>query len=1143
MRQNIGGYAHDIMVFHGDLVRIYEQTADEDTLSDLSTMFSSGDSVDAASSTGIEEISDGLTDECVFFQTQDISTPLRMWETDEVEEDLDSLVRQNWVSQRRARQILARTDFHGYPRLSAEVRAFERARGSWPDFIFVGPGMRGASPWRMSLDADFEMQSNSFVVRSREFLLPMIQHQLARIALVWPIPTPDEQEGADDIVLLVGSWNSNDECLLYATIWTWFQGNTYESAHLTISCYTTRQQILEALGLGPICESVAFTCLLQHQMIEMPHYVHWRGFQGMHLHVELHDRYRGEPLCDPHAFDHVAFMQGAIKKGQIKASVALLPGETWRWPIPYPPSSQYIRTGDIIRSQLRSILAGEHRGNICVSIGLGDPDQTANSVFFQKDLNDDSWTDAFAAVLSFFQIGEPVHFVVVAAQPPDDCYTLILAKRLYQRQQHYFFLVDFYGGSAQSQPERQVVTCPAPCLTHFVLRLYGVGADDGFSVYSYTPRERRRYMPEEKITDPTGTYLVVMPTDEDRLCLRSQENLLEDVTSLLSIQSTIREPVWLDPFVQLPPPGNPTWWFSKDFAKLDEIHQVGDHELVFDAPEIVDETARPWDKRRNDWNSDPGQKVTIRLADSLTPTHWCDIELPGAKKLLDSICAKHQPPLVPWNNIRRYLDEQHYRRFDELIMLQPDEYQEIKHIHIYTDGSFFREKSPQAGWAFAVFAESMEDTICLAVDFGVTETEPLQNGWVGAQQADSKAGEATALIRALEWALQYADLCFEAMDFHFDSQSVGYGADGFYGVDAEDVPMKIARCLTLTLRQCMKGHVGMNYVKAHAGHFHNDLVDAIARMAATEQMVHDEDDRPDYFSTATGQRAVVESLWLCAMPATSARATVYPTVRNFHIRLDMPGNETACQDGLPSALLSKKEEADTQWKSIRLNAVTYNVQSLGPRAGQGRTAYLREQLQSHGIEVAFLQETRTKHSSMTLSQSHIRLSSAAVNGQGGVEIWLLRHRNGSDSELFPKQEIKVLFSHPEVMLARVVYKSLHWLICTAHAPHSGHQPQVIHAFWKMLSTEMLKWIPKYPNFLIGIDANAHFAVGDDVAVGSYGLEDKENLSAQHFKDFLHQIGAYLPSTFQWIHEGTTTTWVSNVNGQEARCDYIVCPQQ
>lgn len=590
-----------------------------------------------------------------------------------------------------------------------------------------------------------------------------------------------------------------------------------------------------------------------------------------------------------------------------------------------------------------------------------------------------------------------------------------------------------------------------------------------------------------------------------------------------------------DSFAQLPPPGNPVWWLATDMEAMDDWRAVGRHDIVLDArqqPVRIDIDAA---LRSNEPGDKPlSRKNVISLQKALQMPIWCEIQLPGIDTLRRVLQTPIVYPPVPWNDIRRYVGQEQLDMFDEMIQITPDEFDEVKAVNIYTDGSYFGQYDHLAGWAFAAVAD-VGDPICLAIDFGIVSLEPLEKGWIGATRSDARAGEATALVRALEWALAHRQ--FQEVNFCFDAQSVGFGADGIYGFSLQELPLRIARALTLALRQQEGVEVTMNYVKAHSGIFYNELVDAMAKLAAKEQRNFIDEDRPDYCATATGPRSILDSLWLYMGNQSEA----YPSISNGKLVLPEYGQDSGLEGRLPPAVLPDPTPHTTDIKTVKLSAITYNVQSLGARAGPGQTQYIREQLAHGGYEIAFLQETRTKHSNMVVSDSHIRLCSEARNGKGGTEIWLLRHHGASTKELFPKQSIQVLYSDSEIIIAQVIYMSMACLLCSAHAPHSGHSAKVIEDFWDKLTVELLPLSKRHANVLIGIDANAHFASGNGQAVGDHGLEEQENLSGRCFKDFLHKIDGFLPSTYAWIHEGETTTWVSNVNGHRARCDYSVCP--
>ena len=169
------------------------------------------------------------------------------------------------------------------------------------------------------------------------------------------------------------------------------------------------------------------------------------------------------------------------------------------------------------------------------------------------------------------------------------------------------------------------------------------------------------------------------------------------------------------------------------------------------------------------------------------------------------------------------------------------------------------------------------------------------------------------------------------------------------------------------------------------------------------------------------------------------------------------------------------------------------------------------------------------------------MSAAAENGKGGSEIWLLRNRQSDGRQIFAKEHIRVLHASSEVLVVRALFHSIPLLLFSAHAPHSGSPPDKIRAFWDDLIAVLNQWVPTSTYLIGGIDANGHFEVASLPHVGSHGLEEKGNLSGECLLKLLRKFDAMLPSTFEEIHSGTTTTWTSNVSGAQARCDYLLVP--
>ena len=55
------------------------------------------------------------------------------------------------------------------------------------------------------------------------------------------------------------------------------------------------------------------------------------------------------------------------------------------------------------------------------------------------------------------------------------------------------------------------------------------------------------------------------------------------------------------------------------------------------------------------------------------------------------------------------------------------------------------------------------------------------------------------------------------------------------------------------------------------------------------------------------------------------------------------------------------------------------------------------------------------------------------------------------------------------------------------------------------------------------------------------LKTKRMWEPDVFLTFLQKCDAFLPTTYDWMHTGDTSTWTSNANGQTARCDYFFLP--
>ena len=173
-------------------------------------------------------------------------------------------------------------------------------------------------------------------------------------------------------------------------------------------------------------------------------------------------------------------------------------------------------------------------------------------------------------------------------------------------------------------------------------------------------------------------------------------------------------------------------------------------------------------------------------------------------------------------------------------------------------------------------------------------------------------------------------------------------------------------------------------------------------------------------------------------------------VRHTRSHVGDPGNEIA--DALAKRTCKGKGAIDCA--SISEVAAAARCQTLYPQdearaedaqagAFVGRARFLREQLESQGMVVAALQETRARHSETYVSATHVRFTSAKFgDGTCGVELWFAREcpfawtAQGQPLYFHPSDFLVVHWS-PRLLAVRFTRSTLRILFVCLHAPHSA----------------------------------------------------------------------------------------------------------
>lgn len=194
----------------------------------------------------------------------------------------------------------------------------------------------------------------------------------------------------------------------------------------------------------------------------------------------------------------------------------------------------------------------------------------------------------------------------------------------------------------------------------------------------------------------------------------------------------------------LPPPGNPedkVFWFTKNLDSMDQLIPCSDYSLVVDFPR--------YKVLLSDLLDVPS--VSSEKSDEKAPVRNAHVfPLPDFRSLISSLFAAKMHIAIDWNFVSERLAPELRDALADLILDEPES---VCSVSIYTDGSFAAtQDEKKSGWSFLAIATSEQEDFVLGYDWGVVETDPLAEGWTTTNKADSKAAEATAIFRALEWA-------------------------------------------------------------------------------------------------------------------------------------------------------------------------------------------------------------------------------------------------------------------------------------------------------------------------------------------------------------------------------------------------------
>ena len=461
--------------------------------------------------------------------------------------------------------------------------------------------------------------------------------------------------------------------------------------------------------------------------------------------------------------------------------------------------------------------------------------------------------------------------------------------------------------------------------------------------------------------------------------------------------------------------------------------------------------------------------------------------------------------------------------------------------HIYTDGSFSK-KTPDHGGCGII--------LCVR-----TEGGPLCAGSMSRTclpTAKSHSAESVAMLWATLVAIQISDhhqQAFPGIPFHlefgFDADVTGQQAAGHWTSYKHPDLQRMSRDFIYVLQHrhgC--NALQWTHIKAHQGHFWNEMADLLAKHAVNHPgMVQSSDllysflECPDLLQSFD---------WVWAMGPMSERQPHLPHLFGDHIYHFRQVAEEATPFPCHFGIAHQPTPPDAKCTvTMTLKIATYNVLTLDTKrdktvgAGStGRHLALLQQCHEKQIHIIGVQETRAvRVTNKNNPWYHIVSAPCRKDGHYGVQIWL--HRSlafCADGRAFQEEDYRIIHASPNALAIKVMHPTLHCIVISARAPTSDKDAAELRAFWNSLTDVVMNKFARWKVILL-CDANAHVGSCLSTSISDHGQE-AETVASEIFHDWLLQQGLWLPSTWNTIHKGDTYTYVTTTGQHFHRLDYV-----
>ena len=459
-----------------------------------------------------------------------------------------------------------------------------------------------------------------------------------------------------------------------------------------------------------------------------------------------------------------------------------------------------------------------------------------------------------------------------------------------------------------------------------------------------------------------------------------------------------------------------------------------------------------------------------------------------------------------------------------------------KTIHIYTDGS---ARGGSVGWGFLILLENIvSDYYLLGATGGQVIADGSDERWCGELAPDSYTAEITAIVWALAWCV--AEAGSTPVHFHIDNISAKDAAAG--KVTAKAATKLTSWAYAMTTIVSAKSPVHWFHVKGHSGHPWNEYADVLALAGASWT----DDPRKFPLAGLARQEPHLRQLQIeYAIGAYDNAGMPVIVDGTFSVEpSDPPRLPPAPKEAtLPRQLPRQKKNL------VPLKVATMNVTTLHPDdvrkfgyAAAPRGLKLRRDLVEAGVVIAGIQEARTAGPQICSTDDFWIVSSGAVRGQLGCEIWVAKEvpSNTKKTHGVPRKALTIVEAAARFLWIAIRTTALTIDAVAIHGPTSSEPNHAIAKFWDDVAMKLRRKDPSIPLVVLA-DANGRMGSIESPALGTLD-PDEEDTAGAGLRTLLEQQQLWAPSTCSATHIGQKATWQSP-DGFRHRIDFVAVPQR